>query len=49
MSSLFKKSCFFEPPIDLVNDCNIQSIPEYLNMGIIEVRKTVVNFASLFE
>ena len=49
MSSLLRKSSFFDPPIDLVNACKIQRIPVYLKIGIIDERKTVVNFAKLFQ
>ena len=47
MSSLLKKSSFFEAPIDLVNACNIHKTPVYLNTGIIEERIMVVNLAKL--
>ena len=49
MSSLLKKSSFFEPPIDLVNACKTHKTPVYLKIGIIEERKIVVNLARLFQ
>ena len=47
MSSLLKKSSFFEAQIDLVNACNIHKTPVYLNKGIIDERTIVVNLAKL--
>ena len=49
MSSLLKKSSFFEPPIDLVNACKTHKTPVYLKIGIIEERKIVVILARLFQ
>ena len=49
ISSLLKNSSFFDAPIDFVNACNTHKIPVYLNIGIIEDRKIVVNFARLFQ
>ena len=49
ISSLLKKSSFFDAPIDLVNACRIHNMPVYLKIGIIDDRKIVVNFAKLFQ
>ena len=39
MSSLLKKSSFFEAQIDLVNACKTHKTPVYLIKGIMDERK----------
>ena len=43
ISSLLINNSFFDPPIDFVNDCNTQRTPEYLKIGIIELKKIEAN------
>ena len=40
---------FFDLPINLVKNCKLQRMPEYLKTGIIDVKNIEVNFASLFQ